>query len=54
MRRTHSTLMKEMKADPKLVAGQMGHTLDVNHNVYTQSGVELRRPLVNELERLVF
>jgi integrase len=34
MRRTHSTLMKELKADPKLVADQLGHTLDVNQNVY--------------------
>jgi hypothetical protein len=30
----------------------MGHTVNVNQNVYTQSGVELRRPLVNQLERL--
>jgi integrase len=37
MRRTHSTLMKQLKADPKLVADQLGHTLDVNQNVYTQS-----------------
>jgi len=53
MRRTHSTLMKTIKADPKLVADQLGHTVDVNQNVYTQSGVELRLPLVNELEKLV-
>ncbi len=53
MRRTHSTLMKTIKADPKLIADQMGHTVDVNQNVYTQSGVELRLPLVNELEKLV-
>jgi integrase len=53
MRRSHSTLMKAIKADPKLVADQMGHTLDVNQNVYTQSPVELRLPLVNELEKLV-
>ena len=53
MRRTHSTLMKTIKADPKLVADQLCHTVDVNQNVYTQSGVELRLPLVNELEKLV-
>jgi integrase len=53
MRRSHSTLMKGLKADPKLVADQMGHTLDVNQNIYTQSSVELRLPLVNELERLI-
>jgi len=45
--------MKRLKADPKLVADQMGHTPDVNQNVYTQSAVELRLPLVNELEKLV-
>jgi integrase len=53
MRRTHSTLMKTIKGDPKLVADQLGHTVDVNQNVYTQSGVELRLPLVNQLEKLV-
>jgi hypothetical protein len=41
--------MKAIKADPKLVADQMGHTVNVNQ---TQSGVELRRPMVNQLERL--
>ena len=29
MRRTHPTLMNEMHDDPKLVADQLGHTLDV-------------------------
>ena len=53
MRRTHSSLMKALKADPKLVSDQMGHSLDVNQNVYTQSSVEMRLPLVNELESLL-
>src|ERR1039457_4781436 len=43
MRRTHSTLMKQLKVDPKLVADQLGHTLDVNQNVYTQSPVDNRQ-----------
>ena len=51
MRRTHSTLMKQLKADPKLVADQLGHTVDVNQNVYTQSPVESRLVIVNQLER---
>jgi len=51
MRRTHSTLMKALGADPKLVADQLGHSLDVNQNVYTQSPVESRRGLVNNLEK---
>lgn len=52
-RRTHSTLMKQLKADPKAVADQLGHTVDVNQNVYTQTSVETRAVLVNELERLI-
>ena len=51
MRRTHSTLMKQLKADPKLVADQLGHTLDVNLNVYTQSPVASRQVIVNQLEQ---
>ena len=37
MRRTHASLMKELSIDPKLVADQQGHSLDVNLNVYTMS-----------------
>lgn len=51
MRRTHATLMKALGADGKLVADQLGHTLDVNQNVYTQSPVESRRVIVNQLEQ---
>jgi integrase len=53
MRRTHATLMRQLKVDPKAVADQLGHTLDVSLNVYTQSPVEDRVPLVNQLEQLV-
>jgi hypothetical protein len=45
--------MKTIKADPKLVSDQMGHPVDVNQNVYTQSSVELRQPLVTQLEKLI-
>ena len=51
MHRTHSTLMKAIGVDGKLVADQMGHTLDVNQNVYTQSSVEIRQAAVNQLEK---
>jgi integrase len=51
MRRTHATLMKALKQDPKLVADQMGHSLDVSQNVYTQSPVESRLGMVNQLEQ---
>ncbi len=51
MRRTHATLMNELGVDGKLVADQLGHSLDVNQNVYTQSPVESRLPAVNQLEK---
>jgi integrase len=50
MRRTHSTLMNAIGVEGKLVADQLGHTLDVNQNVYTQSPVALRQEAVNRLE----
>jgi integrase len=51
MRRTHATLMKALGVDGKLVADQLGHSLDVNQNVYTQSTVESRLGIVNQLEK---
>jgi len=53
MRRTHATLMRQLKADPKLVADQLGHSVDVSLNIYAQSPVEGRLALVNELENLL-
>lgn len=50
MRRTHSTLMNELHDDPKLVADQLGHTVDVNQHVYTRASVERRRVAVDALE----
>jgi integrase len=51
MRRTHATLMKTLGADGKLVADQLGHSLDVNQNIYTSSSVETRLGIVNQLEQ---
>jgi integrase len=51
LRRTHATLMKALGVDGKLVADQLGHSLDVNQNVYTQSPVESRLAVVNQLEK---
>lgn len=51
MRRTHATLMRTLGVDGKLVADQLGHSLDVNQNVYTQSTVENRLVAVNQLEK---
>lgn len=50
MRRTHATLMNEIHDDPKLVADQLGHTLDVNQNVYTRVSMMRRKQAVDELE----
>lgn len=51
MRRTHATLMNEIHDDPKLVADQLGHTVDVNQNVYTRASVERRKVAVDALEK---
>jgi integrase len=53
MRRTHSSLMKELKVDPKLVADQEGHGVDVNQNVYTQTPVAHRLEAVETLSAFV-
>jgi len=50
LRRTHSSLMREENVDPKIVADQLGHTLDVNLNVYTQTSLERRIEAVETLE----
>ena len=49
MRRTHASLMNELKVDPKVVADQLGHTLDVNQNVYTQVALNRRQHAVDTL-----
>ena len=38
---------------PKIVADQLGHTLDVNQNIYTQASMELKMEAVNELEAVL-
>lgn len=53
MRRTHASLMNEIHDDPKLVADQLGHTLDVNQNVYTRRSVAKRKTAVDALESAV-
>jgi hypothetical protein len=47
MRRTHASLMKALGVDG--IADQLGHSLDVNENVYTQSPVVIRLEAVNKL-----
>ena len=45
------TLMKELGVDGKLVADQLGHSLDVSQNVYTSTSVESRLAGLNQLEK---
>jgi integrase len=51
MRRTHASLMRELKVDPKVVADQLGHSVDVNLNVYSKTALGLRKEAVDALER---
>ncbi len=51
MRRTHSSLMNELEVDPKIVADQLGHTLDVNQNVYTKAALRRRSAAVKILDQ---
>ena len=47
---THASLMSDLGFESKLVADQLGHSLYVNQNVYTQSAVSKRQTAVNKLE----
>ncbi|MGH9446398.1 MAG: hypothetical protein ACRD3O_11830 [Terriglobia bacterium] len=53
MRRTHSSLLKELDVDPQVRADQMGHPVDVNENVYTITPLKRRKEAVNALERAI-
>ena len=41
LRKTHSCLLKELDVDPQVRAEQMGHTVDVNENVYTRTSLNV-------------
>jgi hypothetical protein len=49
----YSSLLKELDVDPQVRAEQMGHTIDVNQNVYTITSLKRRKEAVNALERAV-
>lgn len=53
MRRTHASLMKELNQDMKATSDQLGHSLDVDLNVYTQTSVEYRSVALEELEAAI-
>ena len=42
--------MQELEIDLKIVADQLGHSLDGNLNVYTQTGLAKRKEAVDVLE----
>ncbi len=42
--------MKDLGTDPKLVADQLGHTLEVDLNIYTRPGLAKRQEALNLLE----
>ena len=53
MRRTHASLMRELDVDPKIVADQLGHSVDVNLNVYTKTSIGLRKKALDTMESAV-
>jgi integrase len=52
LRRSCSSLMNDQGTDGKVVADQLGRTLDVNQNVYTCVAVDRQAEAVNKLDSL--
>lgn len=50
LRRSCSSLLSDLGVDGKVVADQLGHTLDVNQNVYTRVGFDRQAEAVNRLD----
>jgi hypothetical protein len=44
--------MNDQGTDGKVVADQLGHTLDVNQNVYTRVAFDRQEEVVNKLDSL--
>ena len=42
--------MRELKVDPKTVADQLGHSVDVDLNVYTKTALALRKEALETFE----
>ena len=51
-RRSCSSLMNDQGTDGKVVADQLGHTLDTNQNVYTRVAFDRQVEAVNKLDSL--
>jgi hypothetical protein len=45
--------MSDQRTDGKVVADQLGHTLDVNQNVYTRVSFDRQTEAVNLLDSMV-
>lgn len=52
LRRSCSSIMNDQGVDGKVVADQLGHTLDVNQNVYTRVAFGRQEDAVNRLDTL--
>jgi integrase len=50
LRRSCSSLLNDLGVEGKIVADQLGHTLDVNQNVYTRVAIERQRDAVSKLD----
>jgi integrase len=51
LRRTCASTLNNLGIDGKLVADQLGHTLDVSQNVYTKTGIARQQDAINTLDR---
>jgi integrase len=49
LRRTCATTLNHLGIDGKLVADQLGHTLDVSQNVYTKTGIARQQDAISRL-----
>jgi hypothetical protein len=45
--------MRELEVDPKIVADQLGHSVDVNLNVYSKTSLRIRKQAFDSMESAV-
>jgi integrase len=50
LRRSCSSMLNDLGVDGKVVSDQLGHTLDVNQNVYTRVAFDRQEEAVNRLD----
>jgi integrase len=53
LRRSCSSLLNDLGVEGKIVADQLGHTLDVNQNVYTKVSTERQQNAVTLLDEVL-